>query len=146
MHELKRGMKFRLILLYFLLLPAGVFAQDAEPTLPPAQTQAPAPVEPSAPYGNQLQRLAEVLGSIHYLRTLCGANEGSKWRDIMNGLIESEKPGPKRKERLISRFNRGYRAFDESYGSCTSSAIFASERYMKEGILLTEQITGRYGR
>ena len=46
-------------------------------TLPPA-------------YGGQLNKLSEVLGSLHYLRTLCGANEGQKWRDEMQALVVAE--------------------------------------------------------
>ena len=39
-----------------------------------------------APFDGDLQRLAEILGSLHYLRGLCGANEGTKWRDQMQAL------------------------------------------------------------
>ncbi len=103
-------------------------------------------IEPIAPYDDKLLRLSEVLGSIHYLRALCGAKENGKWRDFMSKLIGAEEPGPKRRARLVARFNRGFRAFDGTYASCTPSARFASENYVKEGILLSSQITGRYGR
>jgi len=33
-----------------------------------------------APFDGSLQRLAEILGALHYLRNICGANEGQKWR------------------------------------------------------------------
>ena len=36
-----------------------------------------------APFDGDLMRLAEILGALQYLRTLCGANEGNKWRDQM---------------------------------------------------------------
>ncbi len=139
-------MKLRALFLILIFLPKIALAQEEKPVSPPITPPVLAPAEATAPYDDKMQRLAEVLGSIHYLRSLCGADEGSKWRDIMGSLIESERPGPKRKARLIARFNRGYRAFDESYSSCTSSAILAAERYMHEGELLAGQITGRYGR
>ena len=105
------------------------------------------PVErTAAPYDDKLLRLSEVLGSIHYLRALCGAREGNKWRDHMSEILKSESPEPARKARIIARFNRGYRAFDQTYGSCTDSALTAAKRYMKEGVLLSSQITSRYGR
>lgn len=99
-----------------------------------------------APYDVKLLRLSEVLGSIHYLRALCGAKEGTKWRDQMSAIIKAEKPKAKRKQRLIARFNRGYQAFNHTYTACTSSALLAAKRYMKEGVLLSSQITSRYGR
>ena len=104
------------------------------------------PSEPIAPYDDKLLRLSEVLGSIHYLRALCGANEGNKWRDRMGEIVVSEEPGPKRKARLISSFNRGYRAFNATYSTCTPSALLAADRYMQEGASLAGQITSRYGR
>ena len=37
----------------------------------------------TTPFDKDLQRLAEILGALHYLRQLCGANEGPKWRNEM---------------------------------------------------------------
>jgi len=115
---------------------------DADPGAPIAPTVR----ETAAPYDEKLMRLAEVLGSVHYLRALCKSGEGTKWRDTMAALLEAEKPTPKRKARLIARFNRGYRAFDQTYNTCTRSAILAANRYTKEGAELSVQITTRYGR
>lgn len=125
--------------------------------VPSAQAQTPAPPppapaagagdgEPVAPYDDKLLRVSEILGAIHYLRALCGAQEGNKWRDIMAKIVETEKPGPNRRARLIASFNRGYRSFSATYADCTPSALLASERYMEEAIALTSQITARYGR
>ncbi len=97
-------------------------------------------------YNEQMMRLAEVLGSIHYLRQLCGAEEGQLWRDKMAELIESEKPTAERQALMIARFNRGFRSFSEIYAGCTPSAIAAAERYRKEGTRLANEITTRYGR
>ena len=49
-------------------------------------------VEASAPYDGDLVRLAEILGALHYLRNVCGANEGQKWRNQMQALIDAEIP------------------------------------------------------
>ena len=43
-----------------------------------------------APFDGDLMRLAEILGALHYLRTLCGTNEGQKWRGEMQALLEAE--------------------------------------------------------
>ncbi len=99
-----------------------------------------------APYDEKLMRLAEVLGSIHFLRELCKANEGQQWRDKMAALIEAEKPRPDRKARMIARFNRGYSAYKPAHRTCTKATILVIDNYMKEGVRLTSQITSRYGR
>ncbi|MEL6946690.1 MAG: TIGR02301 family protein [Pseudomonadota bacterium] len=123
----------------------AAFAQSAE-TPPKEKTTAPALPEVVAPYDDKLLRLSEVLGSIHYLRKLCRADEGMKWRDTMAAILKSEQPQDKRRARLIARFNRGYNAFSEVYAHCTPSAVVAADRYLKEGVRLSSQITTRYGR
>ena len=40
-----------------------------------AQNEAP------APFDGDLERLGEILGALHYLRAICGANEGPKSRN-----------------------------------------------------------------
>jgi uncharacterized protein (TIGR02301 family) len=42
------------------------------------------------PYDDRLFRLSEILGAVHYLRELCGANEGQYLRDRMHDLMEAE--------------------------------------------------------
>src|SRR2546423_8257254 len=73
----------------------------------PARAQAP------APFDGTLQRLAEILGALHYLRALCGANEGQKWRNEVQALIEAEAPAGDRRARMVASFNRGYRGFQQ---------------------------------
>lgn len=97
-----------------------------------------------SPFEPGLMRLAEILGSLHFLRNLCG-EDGSEWRNSMEKLLESENPDPERRARFIASFNRGYRSFGETYKSCTPSATTAINRYMKEGEALTRDIASRYG-
>ena len=47
----------------------------------------------AAPFDADLQRLAEILGSLQYLRGVCGANEGQKWRQEMQTLIDAAASG-----------------------------------------------------
>jgi uncharacterized protein (TIGR02301 family) len=95
-------------------------------------------------YETKLVRLAEVLGSIHSLRNICGENS-SQWRDRMDALLLAENPDPVRKARLIASFNRGYRTFNETYSACTSQAIAAIDRYEQEGTRLSSEIVSGYG-
>jgi hypothetical protein len=40
-------------------------------------------LDPVAPFQADLERLSEILGALHYLRAICGSNEGQKWRNEM---------------------------------------------------------------
>ncbi|OQM73611.1 TIGR02301 family protein [Manganibacter manganicus] len=97
-----------------------------------------------APFEPGLVRLAEILGSLHFLRNLCG-ERGDTWRGEMEKLLQSENPDPARRARLVAAFNRGYRSFDATYTHCTASATAAIARYMKEGEALTRDTASRYG-
>jgi uncharacterized protein (TIGR02301 family) len=98
----------------------------------------------STTYETDMLRLAEILGALHYLRGLCGSNEGQTWRSDMQALIDAEAPSGERRDRLIASFNRGYRGFQQSYRSCTPSADLAIRRYLEEGARIARDITARY--
>lgn len=98
----------------------------------------------AAPFDSDLQRLAEILGALHYLRALCGANEGQKWRNEMQALIDAEAPNGERKQKIVASFNRGYRGFQQTYRSCTPAADIAIRRYLDEGARIARDITARY--
>lgn len=97
-----------------------------------------------APYEPGLLRLSEVLGSLHFLRNLCG-EKGVGWRDEMEKLLASEKPDEPRRARFVASFNHGYRSFQTIYSTCTPAATEAINRYVKEGEALAREISGRYG-
>lgn len=97
-----------------------------------------------SPFEDQLMRLSEILGALHYLRNLCG-EAGQDWRGRMEALLEAEDPDEARRARLTASFNRGYRGFEATYAACTDSAIAAISRYMKEGEALTRDTAARYG-
>ena len=108
----------------------------------------PAPVraqEAAAPFDADLQRFAEILGSLHYLRAICGANEGQRWRNEMQALADAETPSGERRARLIASFNRGYLGFQQTYRSCTPAATVAIRRYLAEGAKISRDLTARYG-
>ena len=81
-----------------------------------------APQIVSAPYDHDLRRLAEILGALHFLRGICGSNEGQKWRNEAQTLIDAEAPTGDRHDQMVASFNRGYRGFQQSYRSCTPAA------------------------
>lgn len=120
----------------------GSFGQA---TPPPDAAAPPAADEPSPPiYEAQLLRLSEILGALTFLRKLCGADDASAWRDEMSALLAAEHPGPRRRSRLVGRFNHGFETFNAVYRSCTPSAEVAIGRYLKEGEALSREVRSRY--
>jgi uncharacterized protein (TIGR02301 family) len=106
---------------------------------PPAATEPPAPI-----YDEKLLRLSEILGSLSFLRDLCGASDGPTWRDEMTALLAAEKPAPHRRARLIARFNHGFETFNAVYRTCTPSAELSIAHYLSEGAALASDVRGRY--
>ena len=97
-----------------------------------------------APYDHDLQRLSEILGALHFLRGICGSNEGPKWRTEAQALIEAEAPTGDRHDQMVASFNRGYHGFQQSYRSCTPEAGVVIRRYLEEGANIAREITARY--
>jgi uncharacterized protein (TIGR02301 family) len=133
-----------------VMLSAALIASGPAHSQPKADTTTaatpPPDIERPAPYDDDLLRLAEVLGSVHYLRNLCNSGKEDDWRAEMQQLLDSEtKDEPKRKERLTAAFNRGYRSFASVYTGCTPQAIAAEERYRNEGATLATEISARFG-
>ncbi|MEX2127898.1 MAG: TIGR02301 family protein [Xanthobacteraceae bacterium] len=119
--------------------------QKAAPArVAPEQKQAKIIETPPA-YEGEMARLAEILGALHYLRPLCGAADGTRWRNEMQGLIEVEQPPPERRDGLIASFNRSYTAYQQTYRGCTPAAGLAIRRYLDEGAKLSREIATRYG-
>jgi uncharacterized protein (TIGR02301 family) len=117
----------------------AVFIVIATCSLGPARAQ-----DAAAPFDGDLQRLAEILGTLHYLRGICGTNEGLKWRNEMQALIDAETPSGDRRARMIAGFNRGYNGFQQTYRTCTPAASVAIRRYIEEGSRISRDLTARY--
>ena len=109
------------------------------PAVAPARAEVAA-----APFDGNLQRLAEILGALHYLRNICGANEGLKWRNEMQSLVDAETPGGDRRAKMIASFNRGYRGYQQTYRNCTPAADVVIRRYLEEGSKIAREMTARY--
>ena len=126
-----------MILLSCLTFGTASIAQAQDTVEPQVQI-----IEP--PYEERLLRLSEIVGSVHYLRTLClKTDEG--WRSKMEELINLEATDPQRRARFVAAFNRGYRSFASVHRKCNSVAIEAEELYRKQGLELASEIIARYG-
>jgi len=106
-------------------------ADDLPPILPKESSAPPPPDD--RPYDAKLLRLAEILGAVHYLRELCGAQEGQLWRDEMKEIVKNEGSTAVRRAKLVNSFNDGYRGYRRTYRTCTSSATVAITRFSTEG-------------
>lgn len=128
------------------LLPTLALAVFLAPLAATAQT-APPPAGPQMPaYEPQLLRLSELMGALHYLRALCGFADAPAWRDKMNELIDGQGLDQAGKERYAGAFNRGYRAYSETYRSCNQAAGKVIRDYLAESGAIIKDLDSRYGR
>jgi uncharacterized protein (TIGR02301 family) len=112
---------------------------DDLPPIVPRESTAPPPPD-DRPYDNKLMRLAEILGAVHYLRELCGAQEGQVWRDQMKEILRNEGTTAVRRAKLVNAFNDGYRGYRRTYRSCTQSATLATTRFSTEGATIAASL------
>ena len=106
-------------------------ADDLPPIVPKESSIPPPPDD--RPYDAKLLRLAEILGAVHYLRELCGAQEGQLWREQMKEIVKNEGSTAVRRAKLVNSFNDGYRGYRRTYRTCTDSATLAITRFSTEG-------------
>jgi uncharacterized protein (TIGR02301 family) len=92
------------------------------------------------PYDDKLMRLSDILGSVHFLRELCGHTDGQLWRDKMRELMEAEGSSALRRAKLSRGFNNGYRNYSRSYTTCTPSAETTITRLITEGAEIAETL------
>ena len=113
-------------------------APDAKP--------APAPqAEPPPPYDPEILRLAEILGALTYLDTLCASNPPGDWRAKMQALLEAEAKTAARKQRLAGSYNRGFHDYERTYHLCTPNAQAIIGRFLAEGGKIAHEVVNRYG-
>lgn len=128
--------------------PAGAQQRAKQPAKEAPKEQpkeAPAPADVPAPYDRDLMRMAEVIGSLAFLRGLCATPDAAEWPARMKALIEAEGITPARRDRLAGAYNRGYRSYALTYRVCTPAAHEAAARFLGEGERLSHALAGRFG-
>lgn len=95
------------------------------------------------PYEPQMERLAEVMGSLYFLNPLCKPGSPD-WRTQMADLIRLDEPDEDRQQRLNGAFNSGYAAYSRLYRNCTPSAQEALSRLLIEAEATARDIHARY--
>ncbi|MEP7241532.1 MAG: TIGR02301 family protein [Devosia sp.] len=116
------------------LLLAGLLAALLLPTAARA-------VDP--PYEPQMERLAQIMGSLYFLDPLCHPG-GADWRAQVADLIQLDQPDDDRLQRLNGAFNGGFVAYSRLYKSCTPSAQEALSRLLIEAETTARDIHTRY--
>lgn len=92
------------------------------------------------PYDDRLNRLSEILGAVHYLRELCGGNDGLTWRDRMRELMDAEGTSALRRANLTRSFNQGYASYSRTYKTCTPSAQTTISKFITEGVQIADTL------
>ncbi len=114
------------------------------PAAPAAPTPAPA-AEPPPPYQPQLLRLAELMGALAYLRDLCGAGDGAKFRARMATLLDAEGSTESQRDLLAGAYNRGFQDYQVTYRACTPAAEEVVSHFLSEMARLAGEVANRYG-
>ena len=115
------------------------------PPVSPFSAPAPPPEQAAPAYEPQLERLAELMGILAYLRDLCGKRDGATWRGRMEGLIDSEGVTEDRRDRLAGAYNRGFQGYAATYRRCTPAAEVVIARALDEGSRLARELSARFG-
>jgi uncharacterized protein (TIGR02301 family) len=106
-----------------------------------ALAQPAAAIDP--PYEPQMERLAEIMGSLYFLAPIC-AGSTVDWRAELADLVAKDQPDEDRQQRLYGAFNGGYQAFARLYRSCTPSAEEALTRLLIEAETTARDIHTRF--
>jgi uncharacterized protein (TIGR02301 family) len=89
-----------------------------------------------------LVRLAEILGSVHHLREVCGANEGALWRNKMIDMLNAATLGAQERQLMISHFNDAYYQAQKAFPDCSDGAAQASNSLFDEAHKLAARLAG----
>ena len=129
-----------------LLCASATLAQVPVPPERPRDIPAPDTSQAGTPpYQVELDRLAELLGTLTLLHDLCPPGDGSVWRGKMQDLLATEGSTPARRDRLAGAFNRGFESYRLAYRSCTPAAELAITRALDEGGRLAGELAARFG-
>ncbi len=136
----------------FAILLAGcgaVFAQDAVPTDTPSGKAAARASgdsnEPPAPiYEAKLLRLSEILGSLSFLRDLCGDSDGPAWRAEMNVAACRGGAAAAAPDAAHRPLQPRLRDLQRRLPNLHAFGRLAISRYLSEGQSLASDVRGRY--
>ncbi len=95
---------------------------------------------------DQLLRIAEIMGAVHYLHGQCDRNDNQTWRNNMARLIELEQPTQETRTLMIERFNAAYETQRQRFRKCNKKRAREAARLAQEGELLAADMARRLAR
>jgi len=94
---------------------------------------------------NLVEALANNLGQLHYLRTLCFTAEDQKWRQTASAMMNVEAPKDSaRRRQLIRAFNAGYYAQKDRYQKCANTVAIDVAALAENGRRLSTMLGDPY--
>ncbi len=109
-------------------------AASAVLALSPAALAAPSPPVASPASDNQrLGDLAYILGQSHALHRVCAGQEDGFWYELMQRLIQTERPEPPLRRQLIDRFNQGFAERQAQHPDCSDASRTAAVQAALQG-------------
>lgn len=94
----------------------------------------------AAAYDSSYVRLAEILGAVHHLRSICTPDEGAMWRNKMIDMLSYLPDRTSQQETMISHFNSYYHRYERRYRSCTSEAAEEANHLFDEAQILARHL------
>jgi len=146
-------MKRVLLILIFLLLTFGAVA------LAGAQTSGLPKLDPQAitrqietridenmtSMTGLVEAMANNLGQLHFLRTLCFGSDDQKWRMVASDMMRIEAPeNPSYHHQLIRAFNAGYYAQKDRNQACTQTVALDVAALSENGRRLSVMLGDPY--
>ncbi|MCE9649913.1 MAG: TIGR02301 family protein [Parvibaculum sp.] len=86
-----------------------------------------------------LMRLSEILGSVHHLREVCGANEGALWRNKMIDMMNTAALSAEQRQAMITHFNDAYYQARAAFPDCSAKAAAKANSLFDEA----QRLAGR---
>jgi len=92
-----------------------------------------------------VEGLAEVMGGLHAIAFACEGRGAQTWRTAMMELLEHEAPARGAyRDRLVARFNEGFRNWERRQVRCGAEAEVARADLAERGQALSEQLRRTY--
>ncbi len=103
---------------------------------------APCPARAAA-YDVGYVRMAEILGAVHHLRSICTPNEGAMWRNKMIDMLGYLPDQKAQRDVMISHFNSYYHHYERRYRSCSPQAVEEANQLFDEAQILARRLASQ---
>lgn len=141
----RRSMIARIALLVLLLPAMAAFSAKPGTMVPQAFAETGTQTGSQGEATYPVEQLAGVLGELHALAFLCQGSGAQAWRRRMEELLALEAPeGSPRRQRMITRFNDGFRHHQQRRTRCGAESEMEEQRLALQGQALSETLRRNY--